>query len=339
MNKDLPLAVTMGDPAGVGPILTWRAWQALKHKGQPFFTIANADILKKAQLVSGVTGAVEIINSPAEAIDVCANALPVLNIDCPPTIIGHPNENAASAIVESIQQAVTLVFDGQASGVVTNPINKALLYKQGFQFPGHTEFLADLARKHTASDTVPRPIMMLVGGDLKVALATIHEPIRKVPDLITKELIKEVVNIVYVDLINKFGTSNPRIALAGLNPHAGEDGSLGQEEIEQINPAAESLRQTGINVSDAQPGDTVFHSMLEGQFDAVIAMYHDQGLAPLKSLDMWGGVNVTLGLPFIRTSPDHGTGYAVAADGSARADSLIAAINLAADMAKTRASA
>ena len=329
----------MGDPAGVGPILTWRAWQQLRHSETPFFVIANVEILKSAQMPSGIVGEIQSISSPEETIEIFPNALPILNIDCPPTKIGKPNANTAAAIIHSIELAVDLVIEDKASGMVTNPINKALLYKEGFQFPGHTEFLADLVKKHKETSSTPLPIMMLVGGGLRVALATIHEPLRKVPDLINKNLIEEVSNIVHSDLINKFGFTNPRLALAGINPHAGEDGSLGMEEIEQINPAAQSLRQSGIDISDALPGDTVFHSMLDGQFDAVIAMYHDQGLAPLKSLDMWGGVNVTLGLPFIRTSPDHGTGYNVAADGSARADSLIAAINLAADMAKTRAKA
>ncbi len=339
MSDNLPLAVTMGDPAGVGPILTWRAWHQRSTTQRPFFVIASSDILKNSQELSGVDGNIQIIETPADAEKAFHTSLPVLEIECPDTKTGQPNPESAAAIIASIEKAVEFTFENKAAGVVTNPINKALLYKKGFKFPGHTEFLAELARQHTHMSKAPLPIMMLVGGGLRVALATIHEPLRKVPDLLTQSLIEEVSSIVHAGLVRDFGFSSPTIALAGLNPHAGEEGSLGMEEIEQINPAAAALRQRGLQISDAQPGDTVFHAMLEGQFDAVIAMYHDQGLAPLKSLDMWGGVNVTLGLPFIRTSPDHGTGYGVAADGSARPDSLIAAINLASDMAKARANA
>lgn len=335
----LPLALTMGDPAGVGPMLTWRAWSLRQNNQRPFFVIACPDILKNAQEISGIEGALKTISTPSEAALVFETALPVLPIECPSTFVGKPNAESAAAIILSIQMAVSLSYQGQAAAVVTNPINKALLYKKGFNFPGHTEFLADLAREHEKLDKAPLPIMMLVGGGLRVALATIHEPLRKIPALITKDLIEKVSTIVHNGLKQDFGLEKPRIALAGLNPHAGEEGSLGTEEIEEINPAAEQLRSSGLNVSNAQPGDTVFHAMLENTFDAIIAMYHDQGLAPLKSLDMWGGVNVTLGLPFIRTSPDHGTGYTVAADGSAKADSLIAAINLASDMAKARTTA
>ncbi len=331
--------MTMGDPAGVGPILTWRAWSKLKNSERVFCAIANPEILRASQQLSGIKGDIKVISSPDEAKDVFSHALPVLELDCPATKTGSPNPDSAEAIIESISKAVELTFKNKVSGVVTNPINKALLYKRGFNFPGHTEYLAELSRQHLNEKQAPSPVMMLVGGGLRVALATIHEPLRKVPDLITKELIETVSRIVDHDLKNSFGFETPRIALAGLNPHAGEDGSLGIEEIEQINPAAKSLREQELSVSDAQSGDTVFHAMLDGHYDAVIAMYHDQGLAPLKSLDMWGGVNVTLGLPFVRTSPDHGTGYSVAADGSAREDSLIAAINLASDMAKARATA
>lgn len=345
MSHPLPLALTMGDPAGVGPLLTWRAWEKCKTKQggnhSPFFVIASKHILHAAQKKSGIEGQIETITSPQDAVDIFHKSLPVLHIDCPETQLGQPNPESAHAIIESIQMAVGFTYKNQASGVVTNPINKALLYKKGFSFPGHTEFLAHLAHSQQGDSLAPAPlpIMMLVGGGLRVALATIHTALREVPDLITQALIEDVSRIVHAGLSRDFGLNSPRIALAGLNPHAGEEGSLGMEEIEQINPAAKTLRDAGLNISDAQPGDTVFHAMLDRQYDAVIAMYHDQGLAPLKSLDMWGGVNVTLGLPFIRTSPDHGTGYSVAADGSARADSLIAAINLSSDMAKARASA
>jgi 4-hydroxythreonine-4-phosphate dehydrogenase len=333
MSKNLPLAVTMGDPAGVGPLITWQAWERLKTSSRPFFVIADDKIIEDARNLTGIDVPACLIEKPQDAERVFANQLPVLPLSCPQTKIGTPNPQAGPSIIKSIEDAVGFVSNGQACGVVTNPINKALLYDCGFSFPGHTEFLADLSHQHYGLNKIPLPVMMLIGGGLRVALATIHMALRDVPDAISRNLLRDVTHIIHHDLIHKFGIKSPNIALAGLNPHAGEGGSLGKEEIDTINPAAQSLRDEGLHVSDAQSGDTVFKAMLDGKYDTVIAMYHDQGLAPLKTLDMWGGVNVTLGLPFIRTSPDHGTGYDVAAQNTAKPDSLIAAINLAADMA------
>ncbi|MEP7209868.1 MAG: 4-hydroxythreonine-4-phosphate dehydrogenase PdxA [Alphaproteobacteria bacterium] len=329
----LPLAVTMGDPAGVGPQIAWRAWERRAPGQRPFYVISSADVMAGAYR-SSRGQKMNIIAHPKEAGRCFADTLPVLEIDCPAPAAGHPEIYAAPAIIESIRLAVEHTRDGKAAAVVTNPIAKALLYKAGFQHPGHTEYLAELAAENGRA---PHPIMMLVGGGLRVALTTIHRPLASVPGVLTTDLIAETGRIVHAALKRDFGMPKPRIGLCGLNPHAGEDGSMGREEVETINPAAQRLRAEGIDISDARPGDTIFHEALHGRFDAVIAMYHDQGLIPVKTLDIWGGVNVTLGLPFIRTSPDHGTAYDAAAAGTAKPDSLIAALRLADQMAIARA--
>ncbi|MCL4126956.1 UNVERIFIED_CONTAM: hypothetical protein GTU68_044915 [Idotea baltica] len=279
-------------------------------------------------------GTVELyqIETPSEAASAPDGALPVLPLPGVPKILpGQPNGAAAPAIVAAIELATQHALAGDAAGIVTNPINKALLYGAGFTHPGHTEFIAQICGKSI------KPVMMLVGGGLRVALATIHQSLRSVPDSLSTEGLIEIGSIAAAALKRDFGLKAPKIAFSGLNPHAGENGALGQEEIEIINPAANALRRAGIDISNARPGDTVFAESLAGQFDAVIAMTHDQGLIPVKTLDFWGGVNVTLGLPIVRTSPDHGTAYEAAANGTARPDSLIAAILLADKISKNRA--
>lgn len=329
----LPLAVTMGDPAGVGPSITWQAWREAVAKGdRPFYVIAPSEVLERAR----GAGPIEIIPATGNALTTFQHALPVFPIDGVAPKPGQSDPATAPAIIESIRLAVEHTRAGEAAAVVTNPIAKALLYRAGFRHPGHTEYLAELAAD---GGKTPRPIMMLVGGGLRVALVTIHRPLATVPAVLTGPLIEEVGLIVHAALRRDFGINHPRIGLCGLNPHAGEDGEIGREEVEIINPAAEVLRAQGVDISSARPGDTIFHEMLGDRFDAVIAMYHDQGLIPVKTLDMWGGVNVTLGLPFIRTSPDHGVAYDAAASGSARADSLRAALKLADEMALARAAA
>jgi 4-hydroxythreonine-4-phosphate dehydrogenase len=326
-----PMAMTMGDPAGVGPLITWAAWRATRKAGSPFLAIADPRVLAAV----GDASELAVIAKPGEAASVFPDRLPVLPIACGGAPVpGKPDVAAATAVIESIEQAVALVRAGQSSAVITNPVSKALLYQAGFPHPGHTEFLAALAAN---GGPVPMPVMMLCGGGLRVALATIHAPLSKAIELVTRDRIETVAGIVDRALKRDFGLAGPRIGLCGLNPHAGENGSLGREEIEIINPAAASLREQGLIISDARPGDTIFHEALSGRYDAVLAMYHDQGLIPVKTLDIWGGVNVTLGLPFIRTSPDHGTAYDAAAAGAARPDSLIAALKLAGEMVTSRA--
>jgi 4-hydroxythreonine-4-phosphate dehydrogenase len=329
----LPLAMTVGDPAGVGPIIAWKAWeQTRKTGGRPFYVIAPPDVLARC----AESGPLETISETGNALTTFHHALPVMPIDGLASTPGHPDAATAPAIIESIRLAAEQVQQGKAAAVVTNPISKALLYRAGFKHPGHTEYLAELAADGGAP---PRPVMMLVGGGLRVALVTIHEPLAAVIPSLTPDLIAETSRIVHTALKRDFGIAAPRIGLCGVNPHAGEDGEIGREEIEIINPAARRLRAEGIDISDARPGDTIFHEARHGRWDAVIAMYHDQGLIPVKTLDMWGGVNVTLGLPFIRTSPDHGVAYDAAASGKANADSLIAALTLADEMARARAAA
>lgn len=317
----------MGDPAGCGPAISAAAWSALRHEPALAFYLIGAP-----RLIAGVP--VQIISSPAEASGAFANALPILALDgVPPVAPGQPDEAAAPGIVRAIELAVADALAGRASGVVTNPINKALLYSTGFRFPGHTEFVAHLceAAGHAAS-----PVMMLTGGGLRVALATIHMPLRDVPGVLGDGRLERIARVVHRALVHEFGIASPRIAFTGLNPHAGEGGSIGREEVEIINPSADRLQAEGISISHARPGDTVFAEALSGAWDAVIAMTHDQGLIPVKTLDLWGGVNSTLGLPIVRTSPDHGTAYDAAAAGTCRADSLIAAIRLAATFAANR---
>lgn len=325
MTSDLPpLAVTMGDPAGCGPSISSAAWRALSVNSRNCFYVIG-----DPSLYQGVP--TETITEPSEASEVFAEALPILPLANVPAIeAGRPDEDAAPAIIDSIKLATSHALAGTARGVVTNPINKALLYKAGFKHPGHTEFIADLCTP-PGLDTFT-PVMMLVGGGLRVALATIHMPLKDVSTWLSITGLEVIALITHQDLETRFGISSPRIAFTGLNPHAGEGGNIGREEIDTINPAAERLRVNGVNISDARPADTVFAEALAGRYDAVIAMTHDQGLIPVKTLDFWGGVNVTLGLPIVRTSPDHGTAYEAAATGTARADSLIAAIRLAGDL-------
>ena len=319
----------MGDPAGCGPQITMAAWKALHADPANAFYVIGWPAL-----YPGVP--VEIIASPAEAAAVFPRALPVLPLENARDVTpGTPDPETAAGIIAAITHATGHALRGLAGAVVTNPINKALLYGQGFRFPGHTEFIADLCAPE--GQAAPEPVMMLTGGGLRVALATIHMPYTAVPGALADGRLPRIARITHAALKQNFGLPAPRLAFTGLNPHAGEDGTIGREEIEIINPAAARLRAEGIDISDARPGDTVFAEALSGRFDAVIAMTHDQGLIPVKTLDMWGGVNTTLGLPIIRTSPDHGTAYDAAAAGTVKPDSLIAALHAAREQAAHRA--
>ncbi|MEL6567689.1 MAG: 4-hydroxythreonine-4-phosphate dehydrogenase PdxA [Pseudomonadota bacterium] len=329
MSSSSPLCITLGDPAGCGPSMTMDAWRTLRDRTDLTFYVRGAPALYNEVPVA-------LIADPKDSEAVFKDALPVipLEADMGEVTPGRPDPNSAEATLESIEHAVADAMSGEAGGVVTNPISKALLNKAGFAHPGHTEYLAELSANH---DPVPFPVMMLVGGGLRVALATIHMPLGDAIAAITPERLKTVARIVHSTLVSDFGLETPRIAFTGLNPHAGEGGMLGSEEIDIINPSAESLRRNGVEITDARPADTVFAEALSGAYDAVIAMTHDQGLIPVKTLDMWGGVNTTLGLPIVRTSPDHGTAYEATRAGQVRADSLIAAIRLAGEMAHIRA--
>ena len=325
-----PLALTLGDPAGVGPEITAKAWRALKDGGPAFVAIGDRDLLA-AQGVPTVEGA-----SLADAALAFAEALPVLHRPVSaPVQAGVPSPAHAPAIIGWIETAVALALGGEASGVVTAPIAKAPLYAAGFKFPGHTEFLAELTAA-APLDGERGPVMMLASGDLRTVLVTIHEPYAKAPGLLSVERIVHVARVTAEALARDFGVARPRLAVAGLNPHAGESGRIGREEVEVIGPAVDALRAEGIDAVGPRSADTLFHPEARLTYDAAVCMYHDQALIPVKMLDFWGGVNVTLGLPIVRVSPDHGTGYDVAGQGIARPDSLIAAVRTAAAIAARR---
>jgi 4-hydroxythreonine-4-phosphate dehydrogenase len=295
--------------------------------------VGDRDVLSAA---AGRTAHVRRVGSPDEASSVFADCLPVLDLPLlTPVVAGKPSPHYANSILRWIETATGLALSGAVSGVVTAPIAKKPLYDAGFGFPGHTEFLADLTAG-APYNGVRGPVMMLTARDLRVALASIHLPLRQAIAELSQDRIVHVGRVVAEALRRDFGIERPRLALAGLNPHAGENGALGREEIDVINPAAERLRAEGLTCSDARSADTLFHDDARKTYDAVICMYHDQALIPLKTLDFWGGVNITLGLPIVRTSPDHGVGYEIAGRGLARADSLIAALRTAALIAQHR---
>jgi 4-hydroxythreonine-4-phosphate dehydrogenase len=329
-----PLALTMGDPAGIGPEIIVKAWEALRQGGPVFMVVGDHDALAAASSRGGAR--LRRIGAPEAAAGIFADALPVLDLPLlSPVVAGKPSPAYAPAIIRWIETGVGLALSGAVSGLVTAPIAKKPLYEAGFSFPGHTEFLAELTAG--APYDGPRgPVMMLATSGLKTVLVTIHLPLAAAISSLTTARIVEVGRTTAYALTHDFGIARPRLALAGLNPHAGEDGALGREEIEIINPAAAALRALGVDCADARPADSLFHEEARARYDAVICLYHDQALIPVKTLDFWGGVNASLGLPIVRTSPDHGVGYDIAGRGLARADSLIAALHMAQAMAQAR---
>ncbi len=318
-----PLALTMGDPAGIGGEIALAAWR--QGGLPPFFIIDDAERLGALSVSLGLDVAIRAIDAPEQAV--FTDALAVLHR---PLAIasnpGQPDPRNAKAVTDSIKTAVALTRAGRAGGVVTSPIHKETLYQAGFRFPGHTEFLAFLAG-------VERVAMLLASPQLRVVPVTIHQSLKDAIASLSTELIIAIGRIVAEGLRRDFGIPAPRLALAGLNPHAGEGGALGREDLEIIVPAVAALRQAGIDARGPLSADTMFHADARATYDVALAMYHDQALIPAKTLDFHGGVNVTLGLPFIRTSPDHGTAFDLAGKGLARPDSLIAALKLAAEMA------
>ncbi|MGV9009542.1 4-hydroxythreonine-4-phosphate dehydrogenase PdxA [Brevundimonas sp.] len=330
-SRPAPLALSMGEPAGVGPEIIAKAWHTLKDQGLPFVVVGDLRLMHmQGQPVLPVLEA-------AQAVDVFPRAIPVLDHRLPgPVVTGVPNSANAGAVADWIEQAVNLALAGEVGGIVTAPIAKAPLYAAGFRFPGHTEFIAELTADVPFAQT-RGPVMMLTALDLRACLVTIHASLAQVPELVTIERVCRTARVVHEAMRRDFGIVRPRLALAALNPHAGEGGAMGLEEIEILVPAVELLRGEGINISDPRPADTLFHAEARATYDAAICLYHDQALIPVKTLDFWGGVNVTLGLPIVRTSPDHGTGFDIAGQGVARPDSLIAAIRIAHQMADGRA--
>ena len=318
-----PLALTMGDPAGIGGELTVRAWQMLRRDGPCFVALDDPQRFADVPVVT--------VPTADEAAKAFADALPVLPVPlAAPPRPGHPDKANARAVIASIERAAALCLSGEAGGMVTNPINKAALYDAGFSYPGHTEFLAALTGAHG------RQIMMLASPELRVVPVTVHASLRNSIAMLTTEAIVAAAHTTAAALRRDFGIAQPRLAVAGLNPHAGEQGALGDEETTIIAPAIAALRGDGIEVSGPWPPDTMFTATARSRYDAAICMYHDQALIPLKTLDMERGVNVTLGLPIVRTSPDHGTAYDIAGKGIANPASLIAAIRLAAELAHAR---
>jgi 4-hydroxythreonine-4-phosphate dehydrogenase len=305
----------------------------LRAEGPTFMVVGDAQLLASAG--GGVK--VRTVTGPVEAIKVFGEALPVLDIPLQsPVVAGRPSSAHAAQVIRWIETGAGLALSGAVAGLVTAPIAKAPLYAAGFAFPGHTEFLAELT--HVGERQLPHgPIMMLAARDLRATLVTIHTPLSAVPAALSVDAIVNA-GLVTVEALRKdFGIAVPRLAVAALNPHAGEGGALGGEEAAIIEPAVRALRERGVEVKGPAPADSLFHAEARAAYDAVLCMYHDQALIPVKMLDFWAGVNVTLGLPIVRTSPDHGTGFDIAGRGLARADSLIAAIRMAAEIADRRA--
>jgi 4-hydroxythreonine-4-phosphate dehydrogenase len=321
-----PLALTMGDPAGIGGEIALAAW---RHGGlPPFFLIDDAERIAALAAMLGWDVPIRRIADPEEF---APDALSVLHRPlAAPAVVGHPDPANAGAVIAAIETAVRLTREGRAAAVVTNPIHKQSLYQAGFEFPGHTEYLAHLAG-------IERVVMLLASPDLKVVPVTIHQSLKDAIAGLSTELIVETARIVDASLKRDFGIAAPRLALAGVNPHAGEGGALGREDLDIVAPAVVALKADGIDARGPLPGDTMFHAEARASYDVALGMYHDQVLIPIKTLDFHGGVNVTLGLPFIRTSPDHGTAFGLAGSGKARPDSLIAALILASQMAERRA--
>ncbi|MGF1456419.1 MAG: 4-hydroxythreonine-4-phosphate dehydrogenase PdxA [Alphaproteobacteria bacterium] len=336
-----PLVVSQGDPAGIGPEITLKAWSALRSGGPPFAVIGGPDLYRRTGERLGLSVPVRIIERLADAPAVFAEALPVLPTHAPlpdPVHPGHSDPAHGASVIEAIERGVAACRRGAASAIVTIPITKAALYDTGFDFPGHTEFLAHLAVAGT-EHAPPLPVMMLASPMLRVVPLTIHVPLSAVPPLVTAERIRETATVMARALHLDFGIADPRIAVAGLNPHAGEAGRLGTEDMDRIAPAVAALRAEGIRATGPHPADTLFHAPARASYDAALCMYHDQALIPIKALDFDRGVNVTLGLPFVRTSPDHGTAYDIAGQGVARADNLIEALHMAAALGARRAAA
>ena len=329
-SPSLPLAVTMGEPAGVGGELTLKAWQARRPETRPFLALDDPARLADIARTLGLDVPLREIASPAEAAAVFAHALPVLPVRLRAAVrAGHPDPANAPATIESIERAVGYARNGEVAGVVTNPVQKKTLQDAGFRHPGHTEFLAELAGGIDVA-------MMLACPELRVVPVTIHISLAKAAQSLDSDAIVRTGRLAAAGLRSLFGIAHPRLAVAGLNPHAGEQCAMGDEEARIIQPAIDRLRAEGIDASGPASPDTMFHPAARAGYDAALCMYHDQALIPIKTIDFAGGVNVTVGLPFVRTSPDHGTALDIAGTGRADPASLLAALAMADDMARRR---
>jgi 4-hydroxythreonine-4-phosphate dehydrogenase len=329
-----PLVLTIGEPAGIGGEIALKAWRAREAEHlPPFFVLDVPERLKELAASLRLDVPLRAIAAPEEATAIFPSALPVLPIALPERVVpGKLNSGNAPAVIAAIKHGVELVQQGRAVAIVTNPIQKETLYAAGFPHPGHTEYLAELAGGVT-------PVMMLVGPALRVVPVTIHRALREAIESLRTADIVTAGKITTAGLQRDFAIARPRLAIAGLNPHAGENGAMGREDIEIVAPAVAALRTAGIDATGPLAPDTMFHAAARARYDVAICMYHDQALIPLKTLDFDRGVNITLGLPFIRTSPDHGTALDIAGKGLASPASLIAALVLAGELALRRAAA
>jgi 4-hydroxythreonine-4-phosphate dehydrogenase len=327
-----PLALTLGEPAGIGPDLALSVWRRHQELGIPaFYVVGDPDFLARRAIQLGIDVPIKNV-TPRTAATTFASALPVVAIDVKVSAEpGHPDRSSAPAAVASIRRAVADVMSGEATAVVTNPVAKNVLYSWGFAEPGHTEFLAKLVQEATGKTL--RPVMLLWSPELAVVPVTIHLPLKEIFGQLSTELIVDTGRIVARDLSTRFGLSRPRLAIAGLNPHAGEEGTLGEEDRSVVAPAVARLKSEGIDARGPLPADSMFHEQARATYDAALCMYHDQALIPIKTLAFDHAVNVTLGLPFVRTSPDHGTAFDIAGTGRADSASLVAALRLAARLA------
>jgi 4-hydroxythreonine-4-phosphate dehydrogenase len=328
----VPLVLTLGEPAGIGPDITLMAWHRRKELALPaFYVLGDPDFLGRRARSLGLEVPITAV-TPGTAGAAYAVALPVVPIGVAVTAEpGRPDRSSAPAALAAIRLAVADVLAGRAAGMVTNPVAKAVLYRTGFAEPGHTEYLAKLAAEATGRPA--RSVMMLWAPELAVVPVTIHLPLREVPGRLTTALVADTARIVARDLVQRFGIARPRLAIAGLNPHAGEEGAMGDEDLTIVAPAVAELRREGLRVEGPLPADTMFHAAARSAYDAALCMYHDQALIPIKTLAFDHAVNVTLGLPFVRTSPDHGTAFDIAGSGRARPASLVAALRLATRLA------
>jgi 4-hydroxythreonine-4-phosphate dehydrogenase len=332
--KVLPLALTLGEPAGIGPDLTIQIWRRReKLRLPPFYLVGDPDFVRARARLLGQEITLGV-GDPEQAAEIFGRALPVVPLEFPVTASpGKPDASSAPAAIASIRRAVSDVLAGRAAGIVTNPVAKNVLYRSGFAEPGHTEFLAKLVQEATGKDT--KPVMMLWSPELAVVPVTIHLPLKDVVSRLSCQLVTETGRIVARDLTGRFGIVRPRLAIAGLNPHAGEEGMLGEEDATIVAPAIGQLRAEGIDAVGPLPADSLFHERARKAYDVALCMYHDQALIPIKTLAFDDAVNVTLGLPFVRTSPDHGTAFDIAGKGSASPSSLVAALSLAARLSAT----
>lgn len=325
------LALSMGEPAGIGPEIVLKAWLVREKEGlSPFVVFGDPDLLAKRAQLFGLSVPIQTCKIE-EAFDIFPRKLPVVPLKN--SMTDDPGElqvENAKAVIEAIERATQAVLDGAAKAIVTSPIQKSILYEAGFEHPGHTEFLGALAEQKVGHKI--DPVMMLAGPELRTVPVTAHMPIKQVSSVLTQELFEKVARITYEDLKTRFAIASPRLAVAGLNPHAGEAGAMGTEDAEIIAPVIQKLSAEGIRITGPYPGDTMFNARSRERYDAAIAMYHDQALIPVKTIAFDETVNVTLGLPFIRTSPDHGTALDIANKGIANPASLIAALKLAGEL-------